>query len=120
MTELLKSPCIMRGKYNVVFRAWDETGNESILTIPVELTQGRSGGSAKERNSAAGSEMEQSADGNFSRRTAVGRSMSGYSRMVTGITVTQTDTRTSDGCSTHPDAGTIWTRMEEWQRAGDP
>lgn len=43
------------GKYNVVFRAWDETGNESILTIPVELTQGRSGGSAKERNSAAGS-----------------------------------------------------------------
>ena len=43
------------GKYNVVFRAWDETGNESMLTIPVELTQGRSGGSAKERNSAAGS-----------------------------------------------------------------
>lgn len=42
------------GKYDVVFKAWDELGNESTLTIPVELARGNGGGSAKERNSAAG------------------------------------------------------------------
>lgn len=43
------------GKYDVVFKAWDELGNESTLTIPVELASGSSGGSVKERNSASGS-----------------------------------------------------------------
>lgn len=43
------------GKYDVVFKAWDELGNESTLTIPVELSSGSGGGSAKDRNSAAGS-----------------------------------------------------------------
>ena len=41
------------GKYDVVFKAWDELGNESTLTIPVELARGNGGGSTKP-NSGSG------------------------------------------------------------------
>lgn len=41
------------GKYDVVFKAWDELGNESTLMIPVELARGNGGGSTKP-NSGSG------------------------------------------------------------------
>lgn len=41
------------GKYDVVFKAWDELGNESTLTIPVELARGNGGGATKP-NSGSG------------------------------------------------------------------